>query len=241
MLAPLHQEPARNHIRSSLSPGDNFNSLLEEKKGKAKKYITNRRISPTEVMKKLPDLIKDDFEVDEDTVNKTYTISKAKKSWAFSLPLERKRRESELARAKTPRKETIDKLARAFSATVQGEKDEDPSIVFRLRSVDGMIYFLGEIVRLQLSEKPLPPIKTSRIAKFSYLFKVDINAGRELGDRVEVEFLGERFAIPRKVRENDQVRDRTLTTFALVSQLFSLYRESSDLPKTSAVQVIGSQ
>jgi hypothetical protein len=106
-----------------------------------------------------------------------------------------------------------------------------------LRSVDGMIYYLGELVRFQIAGDPPPPLKEGRI-----LFKVDIDDPAPTKS-VQVDYLGHRFSIQRKNQTHDLLhgKDRTLTMLTLLSQLFALYREDKDLPKTTAVQVVGGQ
>jgi hypothetical protein len=195
---------------------------LKEESSKST-YITGAPIAPAEILKKLPDLVKDGFAVNERTnkSERTYTISKAKTQWTFKLRFD----------------------GRPGVAMAKGEGDSarpphasgTPAVVFTMRSVDGIIYYLGELVRAQLKGEfearvPYGPNKVPTV-----LFKVDVNAGPTLGDRIEVEFLNQRFAVPRTPDSDDL----TLTVLSLLSQLFSLHRESLELPKTTTVQVLG--
>ena len=67
------------------------------------------------------------------------------------------------------------------------------------------------------------------------LFRVRLDTAGPPGDRIEVGFLGRTFSVGR----HPDPDDATLITLSLLSQLFSQYRENTDLPKTNAVQVVG--
>lgn len=69
------------------------------------------------------------------------------------------------------------------------------------------------------------------------LFDVHEGAGADAEHNITADFLGKRYAVSRHPERND----RSLTVLALLSQLFALYRENKDLPKTSAVEVVGAR
>lgn len=117
-------------------------------------------------------------------------------------------------------------------------KGGQASVRLTFRSADGMIYYLGEIVRRQLAREPVQQIVVGGREPdvgFATLFHVYPNPGPETGETIDVDFLGGRYGLQR----NPPDSDRSLTVMSIVSQVFSLYKESSDLPRTSAVQVVG--
>ncbi len=191
-----------------------------EEQPKPKTFLRNAPIPPEEILKKLPELSKDDFEIVEDSSRpeRTYTISKTQKRWTFVLSFNGRMGRAEVG-ARDPR----------------GADNSRPSMGFSMRSVDGMVFYLGELVRLQREGAAPPLVMVGSEKKKSVLFRVDFDGSLDLGDRIEVNYLGQRVGIPRQ--NSDQ--DRTLTVLSLLSQLFSLYRESTDLPRTTAVQVVG--
>jgi hypothetical protein len=207
--------------------------ILEEKKKGGKEIISKKEISPRDLLKALASLPKDEYSITQEPeegggYTGRYTIkTKSKKVWGFTLPLNGK-----------PRIVTFSGR-RESSASDNEEEEEDPAVEFTMRSVDGMVFYLGELLRLQIRGEPPPLVRVSSTGRPAVLFQLHINADRDLGDRIEVEFLDKRFAIRREGGDADDQQDRTLTSFSLVSQLFSLYRESTDLPKTTAVQVVG--
>jgi hypothetical protein len=188
-------------------------------------YLKDAPLAPHEIVRKLPELRKDELTIEEKRTSKgvrTYTISKTQKRWVFRLNL---------------------RGQEAFGAVSGTERRQMPlnsavpTVVFTMRSVDAMVYYLGELVRLQIGGAPPPLVTVARDR--SLLFKVDVDAGPGLGDRIEVEFLRQRFAVGRDGGRAERERDRSLTVLSLLSQLFSLYRESTELPRTTAVQVLG--
>jgi hypothetical protein len=201
-----------------------FECLLEaglylDEESDEKVYIRSASIPAQEVLKKLPDLHKD-FKIVQVRPG-TYTVSKPGKKLQLKL-----RRGGSIF---------VGPREKGAVPSVQ----KGPYVAMTLRSVDAMIYYLGELVRLQLAGE-LPTIRVRQ--REVPLFKVDIDQPT-FGQSVEVNYLGRRFAVQRNIPVEELIdpSDRTLTVLALVSQLFALYREDKDLPKTTAVQVIGAQ
>lgn len=117
-------------------------------------------------------------------------------------------------------------------------KGRKASVRLTFRSADGMVYYLGEIVRRQLAKEPVQQIVVGGREPevgFATLFHVYSNSGPETGETIDVDFLGGRYGLQR----NPPDSDRSLTTLSLLSQVFSLYKEGTDLPRTTAVQVVG--
>lgn len=191
-------------------------------------YIRNAAIPPAEVMNKLPDLVKDGFAVQEEVNGpaRTYTISRKRTEWTFALRFNGRPGAA---------------MATADARTVPPDRGE-PAVVFSLRSVEGIVFYLGELLRVQMEARARgetfePWVPWGRQQKGrKILFQVNVDAEAGMGpDDIEVHFLNRRFAISRE----PQPHDATLTALSLLSQLFALHRESQDLPKTTTVQVLG--
>lgn len=104
-----------------------------------------------------------------------------------------------------------------------------------MRSVDGMVFYQGEIMRNQLEKGSLAWTAFGPGRMPRTFFRVEQGAVSSPAEHVQVSFLGREFSV-RRVQAQD---DATLMTLSLLSQLFSQYRENTDLPRTTAVQVVG--
>ena len=104
-------------------------------------FLKQASVPPEKVLKSLVELDKADFDVVEGNKDgkKVYTVSKTKAHWKFVLHLGRH------TRAITSDKRSV-------------LNDPQPSVSFDFRSVDGMVYYLGEIIRLQEHEHKLMTI-----------------------------------------------------------------------------------
>ena len=102
-----------------------------------------------------------------------------------------------------------------------------------LRSVDAILYYLGEILRVQ--EKNFIPMgKVGRrraITKPLFIVKAGEPPENAL---VSVEHAGSKHYI-----DNDSDSEFARTTLALLTHLLRLQRTSEDQPKTTAVEVVG--
>jgi hypothetical protein len=209
----------------------------EDDKGN-KMILCNASIPPRDILKKLPEL--KDFKIKEEKSG-SYTIRKlnAKKAaFTFGEATKQNNEKKKNEEVDCSKKDEEESELSGLTVTFAGPVDQSrASVSMTLRSVDGMIYYLGELVRFQIAGDPPPPLKEGRI-----LFKVDIDDPAPTKS-VQVDYLGHRFSIQRKNQTHDLLhgKDRTLTMLTLLSQLFALYREDKDLPKTTAVQVVGGQ
>ena len=183
---------------------------------KSKTVLSHAKIPPEKILESLVELDQADFQVKEqpDRDGKTYTVTKVKTGRKFVL--------------------------HGFHIVPGGEraallKDPVPAISFDLRSVDGMVYYLGELVRLQLQTGQ--PMTVPDHDGEAVLFNVEVASGADTADYIAADFLGQRYAISR----HPKPRDRSLTVLTLLSQVFALYRSEKDLPKTSAVEVVGAR
>jgi hypothetical protein len=113
-----------------------------------------------------------------------------------------------------------------------------------LRSPEAMLYYLGEVVRRSVhpeaaSYSPPDVEITYSDGSSRPLFKV-----RTMGDDgqnpvVAVTYDGTRYFIPRESHTSRGTRPLTLETLKLVAQLFSQQKDSTELPVTGVVNVIG--
>lgn len=188
--------------------------LVSDKK--TTNYMTETPISPDVVLKSLPDLDKNDFDVTEKAKG-VFTISKTTKKAKFFL------------RFRGAQGVVVDSKFAVKNETKQ------PAISMDIRSVDGMVYYLGELIRLQEQERRLMTFDTGFGPEA--LINVRLDPDADPDTNITADFLGNRYAVSRYPARND----RSLTVLALLSQLFSLYREEKDLPKTSAVEVVGAR
>ena len=106
------------------------------------------------------------------------------------------------------------------------------SYIIYPRSTEGVIYYLGELMRLQIGEKPQPPI-TVPIGPDNNeenLFVARRGAGTN--PFVRVIYRSETYEIPA-----DEIRSTQI--IALVSQLISLNKSSKDQPRTNVLTIVG--
>ncbi len=117
------------------------------------------------------------------------------------------------------------------------------SVTLYARSTEGIIAYLGEIVRsqtrsdgphlpiLNLGDDNRPEWKPIFIVRTDFTPEKDLTAGRNL---TTVEYLGRKYAVPL----DHPSEDRSAQIMGLVTLLMSQFRSSSDLPKTGAVTVV---
>lgn len=135
------------------------------------------------------------------------------------------------------------------------------------RSVQGVIYYLGEILRYQRKHGPIYIRKTGRDdattkdegegpgvtdecggadderPKRTVLF--ELTTDRDEADRplMGVVYDGVRYYVRKERGEDDKsgatIRRRTKTVLALVNQLLGLHKKREELPTTTAVEIVG--
>jgi hypothetical protein len=109
------------------------------------------------------------------------------------------------------------------------------------RSVEGIIYYLGEYVRDEstspmlrdLSECPVPPHECIPVLRIRPLSQVP--AAQRFAD---VSYRGRAYAVPLSGRHIGPEAGRSSQAIALVQQLLNLHRSASDAPTTPLVRVI---
>jgi hypothetical protein len=127
----------------------------------------------------------------------------------------------------------------------------EPKISVALRSVEGMIYYLGQIARAQTEMSIATPITTAELdglkqAVMIPLFQVKRDS--DVPSVVSVDFEGRTYSIP-KLCEGEcsattahsvqYPQHRSLDVLTLVNQLWGLQKEANNQPPAPAVTVIG--
>ena len=115
-------------------------------------------------------------------------------------------------------------------------KPEQPEQTAHLRSVQGILYYLGEVLRYK-EDSNKDVIIDEAIGKPKKLF--DLTTKKEDVDPdtpvISVDYNNRTWYVPTK----DKKDGRTKTVLALVLQLLGLHKESKELPTTTAVETVG--
>ena len=132
------------------------------------------------------------------------------------------------------------------AAAEQGKKKL--SYVFYTRSTEGIIYYLGELVRYQLEtgqlvmveigrrrERPAGDSGTDEAARKEALFV--LHKGVAPNALVRVSYLGETYSV--QAHGGGTRPERTTQVLNIVSQLISMNRSSKDQPATSVITIVG--
>ena len=123
------------------------------------------------------------------------------------------------------------------------EAVEDDKGQLRLRSPQGMIFFLGELIaaqtRLTEGKKYTPQVIIGQAHTPVDLFKVSTEASVARTAAVSVTHEGIRYSIPQPELVAEKPESRSLQTLALVKQVIGQQKSREDLPSASAVTIIG--
>jgi hypothetical protein len=104
--------------------------------------------------------------------------------------------------------------AKPAAAPPASAKPREYTVVY-LRSVDGIVAYLGKLLRE--SDRPLP---------------FDISTRPHDNDRYTVSYDGVTYYVP------GRGHDRTMDTLSLLNQLINLNKKASELPSTRAVETV---
>ena len=116
--------------------------------------------------------------------------------------------------------------------TVEDPNAGRPDFTVHLRSVQGILYYLGEIVRYQQTKQPIEIDKNTK--KPNILFHLISKKEDAHTPIIGVEYNNQWYYVP----EGDKGK-RTRTVLALVLQLLGLHKSSKELPTTTAVETVG--
>lgn len=128
--------------------------------------------------------------------------------------------------------------------TSSGDKSVKSNEVIHLRSPEGIVYYLGEIMRAQkISGHPEVIIDKDKGCNKENLFVVDrfspYSSVRKYS--VTVDYEGFTYGIPQDppADSNDQCTDRSMQALSLVAQLIGLHKSVEQMPVTKTVNVVG--
>ena len=122
--------------------------------------------------------------------------------------------------------------------TLQTGAEDEGSLSFRVRSVEGVIYYLGEWARYELGlEEPVAPPTMSYTnqqgeAREDILFQISRGAGR--GPSIDTAYQGSDYHI----NVDPKGHDRSSQVMELVTELLALNNSAKDLPAPSVLPVI---
>lgn len=204
--------------------------LYFEPKNDTTVYLKDTPAPPAAVLRAAPELDKGDFDFKQRTLRgrKVYTLTKTTKGGSLVL------------RFGAGHGVSTELSSNGRSKVLKASL---PAISFDIRSVDGIVYYLGELVRLQETQhRAMTYTETYKEGgrvhrEEKVLFDVREDVGADPARNITAGFLGKRYTISRTRTEDD----RSLTVLALLEQVFALYREEKELPKTSAVEVVGTR
>jgi len=125
---------------------------------------------------------------------------------------------------------------RVFGSTDTDEEDRkapelEPSIL--IRSPEGVIYYLGELVRAARKHGAASEVTVAGKREPIFVLN-ELKSGESASAAATVEYQGASYVIP-----SSSVGGRSLHSLSLVAQLIGLQKKSSDLPASLSVRVIG--
>jgi hypothetical protein len=120
--------------------------------------------------------------------------------------------------------------------------DELSDITVYFRSPHAMLYYLGEIMRVEnrTENQYIPMIDVSHdpsVKSLARLFYARKATDEDTTPCVSVDYEGIRYVIPGDT--DGKGKDRSMQVLALVSQLIGLQKTSEEAPATGVVSVIG--
>lgn len=148
---------------------------------------------------------------------------------------------AETTEAETGQEENLQKSVKASAAGV--------SVELSIRSPEGVLYYLGQLLRFEESQGAIPEICIQK--QYQPIFAASKVCGRGL---ISVRYDGTRYAIPREggnggaCGEDSSHRlspiedcraGRSMQSLSLLNQLIALHKSAKDLPGTNVVRTIG--
>lgn len=105
--------------------------------------------------------------------------------------------------------------------------DDDDSVIIHRRSIEGIIYYLGELRRSGISTMVTPDDPGTPRDDARYLFQLSEGGGPA---SVRVSYRGQSYAIP---EQDGNSPDRTLQVLSLLNQLLALQTSTEDLSRVT--------
>jgi hypothetical protein len=172
---------------------------------------------------------------------------KASGSGAISYRMVKKKQEKKLTWA-SGGKVYVDQ-PEAFKREAGKENDKPGPVLFYFRSVQSVVYYLGEIMRAQAhagfsTETPFEQLepKVSSAAEEAVVFAAWQKGRRDKEPLISVEHGGETYVVPRFPGCADGQIDRchrSMQVLAIVKQLIGLNKERDSLSGTAVVTTVG--
>ena len=111
-----------------------------------------------------------------------------------------------------------------------------------LRSPEGILYYLGEILRSEVDKGYVPMIEVCESRPPVPLFVVKKSSGNDSFSVVTVDYEGSKYSIPGHLatdRDNGCSEDRSMQVLTFVSQLIAGQKAGMNVPVTGAVTAVG--
>ncbi|MCX5848578.1 MAG: hypothetical protein NTW65_03935 [Deltaproteobacteria bacterium] len=191
-------------------------------------------------MKLLIEAQKNGLIIDRDKVN-GYQFKKEKKNYSFKCKDANKTDCKD--RGSSPKDSASSEIG--FKSSGSSPKDSASSKkVIHLRSPEGILYYLGEIVRAQTEPKLKPiTIDENNDCKENNLFVIDKSSTYYVGKSysIAIDYEGIKYGIPQNsvADSNNKCPDRSMQALSLISQLIGLNKSVEQMPVTRTVNVIG--
>lgn len=119
---------------------------------------------------------------------------------------------------------------------------DKPDYRFLFRSPEGILYYLGEIIRAEAENGYVPMIEVCKLSPPVPLFVVNTGGGKERYPIVSVDYQGTTYSIPGSPAAgpgNSCAADRSMHVLTFVSQLIAEQKAGMNVPVTGAVTAVG--
>lgn len=124
----------------------------------------------------------------------------------------------------------------------QPGNDGKPDYRFLLRSPEGILYYLGEVLRAEVEKGYVPMIEACASRPYVPLFEVNKSISNNNSSVVTVNYEGNNYSIPRNsATESDNTcsGDRSMHVLTFVSILIAEQKAGMNVPVTGAVTAVG--
>ena len=139
--------------------------------------------------------------------------------------------ESKLSLETTPTEVQLPLILESVPVNKTGDGSQSVKYGIHLRSVQGILYYLGEVLRSAEVDKKIVKIKIRKERKETSLFILSSERDKEDGKApLSVKYEGQVYEAKEDMAKN---------ALTIAGQLLGLHRKSKELPTTQAVQFVG--